>query len=55
MVTPQEKDLWRDSVTLSFGGIRGPFAVFLNGQKIATSEALPEGQRRRFARLLALG
>jgi hypothetical protein len=25
MVTPQEKDLWRDSVTLSFGGIRGPF------------------------------
>ncbi|HZJ15315.1 MAG TPA: PVC-type heme-binding CxxCH protein, partial [Chthoniobacteraceae bacterium] len=48
MVTLQEKDLWRDSVTLSFGGIRAPFTVFLNGQKIAGSEALPEGQRRRF-------
>jgi hypothetical protein len=48
MVTPQEKDLWRDSVTLSFGGIREAFTVFINGQKIASSEALPDGQRRRF-------
>ena len=26
MVTPEEKDLWRDSMTLSFGGIGGPFS-----------------------------
>lgn len=48
MVTPQEKDLWRDSITLSFEGIRGPFSVLLNGRKIATSGDIPEGQRRRF-------
>jgi putative heme-binding domain-containing protein len=48
MVTPQEKDLWRDSITLSFGGIRGPFTVLLNGREIARSGQVPDGQRRRF-------
>ncbi len=48
MVTPAEKDLWRDSMTLSLGGIRGPLAVWLNGQKIAAAPSLPEGERRRF-------
>ena len=48
MVTPAEKDLWRDSMTLSLGGIDGPFSVWLNGQKIAESGALAEGTRRRF-------
>src|SRR5688572_30263001 len=48
MVTPQEKDLWRDSVTLSFGGIRGQFTVFLNGKEIAQGNAIPDGERRRF-------
>ncbi len=48
MVTPQEKDLWRDSITLSLGGIGGPVSVWLNGTKIAEAEALPAGERRRF-------
>ncbi|HET6407236.1 MAG TPA: PVC-type heme-binding CxxCH protein, partial [Chthoniobacteraceae bacterium] len=48
MVTPQEKDLWRDSVTLSLGGIDGPFAVLLNGREIAQADSITGGQRRRF-------
>jgi putative heme-binding domain-containing protein len=48
MVTPQEKDLWRDSVTVSVGGIEGAFAVFLNGQTLGEANALPAGERRRF-------
>jgi len=48
MVTPAEKDLWRDSVTLSLGEMRSSFAVFLNGQKIAESAPSATGQRRRF-------
>ena len=48
MVTPQEKDLWRDSMTLSLGGIGGPFSVWLNGRKIAEAESLPGVERRRF-------
>jgi putative heme-binding domain-containing protein len=48
MVTPQEKDLWRDSITLSVGGIHGPFTVLLNGREIAGGSAIPDGQRRRF-------
>ena len=48
MVTPQEKDLWRDSMTLSLGGIDGPFSVWLNGRKIAEAGALADGTRRRF-------
>ena len=48
MTTPAEKDLWRDSVTLSMGGIAGPFSVWLNGQKIAEADAIAEGERRRF-------
>ena len=48
LVTPQEKDLWRDSMTLSLGGINGPFSVWLNGQKIAEAGALADGTRRRF-------
>ncbi len=48
MVTPAEKDLWRDSMTLSLGGIPGPFSVWLNGKKIAAADTLPSGERRRF-------
>ncbi|MHA3771251.1 PVC-type heme-binding CxxCH protein [Verrucomicrobiota bacterium sgz303538] len=48
MTTPQEKDLWRDSITLSVGGVRGPFTLWLNGQKIGEGEALEGDQRRRF-------
>src|SRR2546423_949107 len=48
LVTPQEKDLWRDSMTLNLGGIHGPFAVYLNGQKIIESPEAPDGARQRF-------
>jgi putative heme-binding domain-containing protein len=48
MVTPQEKDLWRDSMTFSMAGVEAPFAIYLNGQKIADSEPLPGDKRRRF-------
>jgi len=48
MVVPATQDLWRDSVTLSLGGIGSPFSVYLNGQKIAESPATAKGQRRRF-------
>jgi putative heme-binding domain-containing protein len=48
MVTPAEKDLWRDSVILHLGGIRGPFSVLLNGRTIAEGQSLPEQGRRRF-------
>ena len=48
MVTPAEKDLWRDSMTLSLGDVGGPFSIWLNGQKIAEAGALAEGARRRF-------
>ena len=48
MVKAEEKDLFRDSVTLSLGGVRGPYTVFLNGQKIADGTTIAEGQRRRF-------
>ena len=48
MVTPAEKDLWRDSITVNVGGIRGAFSIWVNGRKIAEAGALAEGQRRRF-------
>ncbi len=48
MAVPAQPDLWRDSVTLSVGGIGGPFSVYLDGQKIAEGAAIPDGQRRRF-------
>src|ERR1700679_2039411 len=48
LVTPVEKDLWRDSMTLNLGSIHGPFAVFLNGQKIAEADEAKDGPRRRF-------
>lgn len=48
MVTPAEKDLWRDSVMITLGAIRGPFVVFVNGREIASGEAIPSGERRRF-------
>jgi putative membrane-bound dehydrogenase-like protein len=41
-------DLYADSALLSFADIRGPFTVFLNGQKIAAGEMLPAEPRRRF-------
>ncbi len=34
MVTPAEKDLWRDSMTLTFRGVTGTVSVWLNGQRI---------------------
>ena len=48
MTSRAEKDLWSDSITLSFGDISGPFSVWLNGQKIGESKGLPSGERRRF-------
>jgi putative heme-binding domain-containing protein len=48
MVTPQEKDLWRDSMTLSFRGVEGALAVWLNGQKIIDSGPLTASQGARF-------
>ncbi|HWE00909.1 MAG TPA: PVC-type heme-binding CxxCH protein [Tepidisphaeraceae bacterium] len=48
LVTPAEKDLWRDSITLNLAAIHGPFIVYLNGQKIADANEAPDGPRRRF-------
>jgi len=48
MVTPQEKDLFRDSITLSVGGIRGQFVILLNGREIVRGSEIPDDQRRRF-------
>ncbi len=45
LVTPQEKDLWRDSMVLTLGELAGPFAVYLNGQKIAEGKASAAGKR----------
>lgn len=48
MVTPAEKDLFRDSVTLSVAGIDKPFQIYLNGQKIGEGDAVANEPRRRF-------
>ncbi len=48
MAVPAEKDLWRDSITLSLSGVAGPFVITLNGTKIAEGQALAADQRRRF-------
>lgn len=48
MVTPAQKDLWRDSMTLSFQGVASPFSVYLNGTKIIESDGVPNDARRRF-------
>lgn len=48
LVTPAEKDLWRDSMTINLAGIHGPFAIYLNGQNIAEATDAPDGTRRRF-------
>ena len=45
LVTPQEKDLWRDSMVLTLGGLSGPFAVYLNGQKIGEGTSSVVGKR----------
>ncbi len=45
LVTPQEKDLWRDSMMLSLGELSGPFTVYLNGQKIADGTSSAAGKR----------
>jgi putative membrane-bound dehydrogenase-like protein len=45
-VVPQEKDLFRDSVTLSFGQVSGPLTVLVNGQKVLESEAVSLPARR---------
>lgn len=46
MAVAQEKDLWRDSVTLSFAEMPQPFTVLLNGQKIVESPAIGDTARR---------
>jgi putative heme-binding domain-containing protein len=48
MVTPQEKDLWRDSMTLGFPGLEGTVTVWLNGKPIIESGPLVAGQGARF-------
>jgi putative heme-binding domain-containing protein len=48
MAVPAEKDLFRDSITLNLADIRGPFAVYLNGKKIAEGTDVPPGPRQRF-------
>jgi len=48
MVTPAQKDLYRDSVTLSLAGIDGPFRVYLNGQQIGAADGITANARRRF-------
>lgn len=48
MAVAAEKDLYRDSITLNLSDIHGPFAVYLNGQKIAEETDIPDGPRRRF-------
>ena len=45
LVTPQEKDLWRDSMVLSLGELSGPFVVYLNGTKIAEGPTSTAGKR----------
>jgi putative heme-binding domain-containing protein len=46
MTIPAEKDLWRDSVTLSFAKVEQPFRVYLNGKKIIESPAIGATPRR---------
>ena len=48
MVVPQEKDLWRDSMTLTFRATAGPLTVWLNGQKIIESGKIPADKAARF-------
>ena len=48
MVVPQEKDLWRDSMTLTFRSTAGPLTVWLNGQKIIESGSIPAEKAARF-------
>ncbi len=48
MTTPAEKDLYRDSITMSVSGIESSYSVWLNGQKIFDGGALKAGERRRF-------
>ncbi len=45
LVTPQEKDLWRDSMVLTLGELSGPYAVYLNGQKIGEGASSAAGKR----------
>ena len=45
LVTPQEKDLWRDSMVLTLGELSGPFAVYLNGQIIGEGASSTAGKR----------
>src|SRR5687768_17386668 len=47
MTVPAEKDLFRDSVTLSFAGVDQPFSVLINGQKIINSGPVAS-ERKRF-------
>lgn len=47
MTSRNAEDLHSDSVTLSLADIRGAFAVYLNGQKIAEGDGLPDEPRKR--------
>ena len=48
MVVPAEKDLWRDSMTLTFRNASGPLTAWLNGTKIIESGPLVAGKSGRF-------
>ena len=48
MVTPAEKDLWRDSMTLTFRGVTGTVSVWLNGQRIIEPTATTAEKPVRF-------
>lgn len=45
---PQEKDLYRDSMTLALRDIPGPFVVWLNGQKVVEGKSVGADANQRF-------
>lgn len=45
---PEPKDLWRESMTLAFQDVRGPFKVFLNGQEIIAAPGADAQAPQRF-------
>ncbi len=42
------RDLWRNSMVLAVADAPGPLEVFLNGQRIASSEGIADGDEARF-------
>ncbi|MEQ1859470.1 MAG: PVC-type heme-binding CxxCH protein [Chthoniobacteraceae bacterium] len=45
---PQEKDLYRDSMTLALRDVPGPVVVWLNGEKIAEAASVRAEENQRF-------